>query len=682
MRTLLIIILSNLFIYSFCSSQTILQGTITDIDRPVIGAAVYIYQGQKEKNAVVSDFDGNYIFTAIDTGTYDLKVVSLGYAQHMTTGIKILENTTQKVDVTLSLSSALLDEVVITNYRVPLVDFDQSSSVRTVTAEAISRSPLKNDSALKATSAGLTPDSEQNISIRGTRSNATNYYVDGIRVTEKKFRGRKKRFKRFVEETHPEQNNYSQIVENSFMNAVTNPLSTLSIDVDRASYSNVRRLIRQGSLPPANAVRVEEMINYFDYDFEKDVQIKDRPFQTNTSLTECPWNSNHKMLHVVLQGDKIEREEVPSSNLTFLIDVSGSMDNPDKLPLLKSAFKLLINQLREEDRIALVVYAGAAGLVLPSTTGENKVAILEAIDNLSSGGSTAGGAGIQLAYQVAKENFIPRGNNRVILATDGDFNVGTSDDDQLIELIKTYRNDDVFLSILGFGTGNYQDGKMQKIADAGNGNHSYIDDLQEAKKVFQDEFTGTLFTIAKDVKIQIEFNPNLVESYRMVGYENRVLNVEDFNDDSKDAGEMGAGHQVTIIYEIISPDSKSSFTKKIDPLKYQANEVIQAVNSTELATIKYRYKEPTAARSIKSVEIIRNDVVAFSESSAAAQWSASVAEFGMLLRKSPFLQDTNYRVLIERMEMLLEGENDLYKNECLELVKLAQQLSIKHVAAK
>ena len=336
---------------------------------------------------------------------------------------------------------------------------------------------------------------------------------------------------------------YSKIDENPFLSAKANPLSTFSIDVDVASYANVRRFINENRLPYPDAVRIEEMINYFDYDYINPTE--DHPFSINTEVGECPWNNDHYLVHVGLQGEKMANEDLPPSNLVFLLDVSGSMNAPNKLPLLKSAFKLLVSQLDKNDRIAIAVYAGAAGLVLPSTPASHQEIIIDALNSLEAGGSTAGGAGIKLAYKIAQDNFIQGGNNRVILATDGDFNVGASSEGELVRMIEEKRENGVFLSVLGFGTGNYKDSKMEQIADKGNGNYAYIDNILEAKKVLVNEMGGTLYTIAKDVKIQVEFNPAIIKGYRLIGYENRIMAAEDFNDDTKDAGELGAGHTVT-----------------------------------------------------------------------------------------------------------------------------------------
>jgi len=386
----------------------------------------------------------------------------------------------------------------------------------------------------------------------------------------------------------PNDESYEKANENGFQGVAKNPLSTFSIDVDKAAYSNVRRFINSGQKPPADAVRVEEMINYFDYDYPQPVDR--HPFAIFTEVSDCPWQTGHKLVHIGVQGKKIETDDLPSSNLVFLIDVSGSMESPNKLPLLKAAFKLLVNNLRENDRVAIVTYASSTRIALESTPGSDKEEIINAIDNLQAGGSTSGGAGIKLAYQEASENFIEKGNNRIILATDGDFNVGASSDADMDALITKERESGIFLSCLGFGMGNYKDSKLQILADKGNGNHAYIDNMQEANKTLVSEFGGTLFTIAKDVKIQIEFNPSKVQAYRLVGYENRMLKDEDFKDDKKDAGELGSGHTVTVLYEIIPSGVQSEFLKNIPDLKYQKTNINEASSAlNEVATIKMRY---------------------------------------------------------------------------------------------
>jgi len=376
---------------------------------------------------------------------------------------------------------------------------------------------------------------------------------------------------------------YDQIVENKFLTANQNPLSTFSIDVDQAAYSNVRRFLQSGTMPPKGAVRIEEMINYFDYDYAS--PQNDDPMAIFTEIAACPWNERHRLVHIGLKGKEVATDNLPPANLVFLVDVSGSMEEANKLPLVQASMKLLADQLREKDKVSIVVYAGAAGLVLPPTSGQNKTAIKEAIDNLHAGGSTAGAEGISLAYKLAKENFMKTGNNRIILATDGDFNVGISSDDELVTMIEAERKTGVFLTVLGFGMGNYKDNKMQQLADKGNGNHAYIDNLNEAKKVLVKEFGSTLFTIANDVKLQVEFNPSKVQSYRLIGYENRMLQKEDFNDDKKDAGELGAGHTVTALYEIIPAGIKDSFSSTVDDLKYQIAGKTTGAFSNELMNI-------------------------------------------------------------------------------------------------
>lgn len=467
---------------------------------------------------------------------------------------------------------------------------------------------------------------------------------------------------------------YSTIHENEFLKATKNPLSTFSIDVDVASYANLRRFLNNGQKPPIDAVRIEEMINYFNYEY---AQPKgEDPFSINTEIASCPWNEDHKLVHIGLQGKKIPTENLPTSNLVFLIDVSGSMQSVNKLPLLKSAFKMLVEEMRDEDRVAMVVYAGAAGLVLPSTAGSNKEKIMDALDRLTAGGSTAGGAGIKLAYEVALENFKEEGNNRIILATDGDFNVGASSNSEMERLIEKKREQGIFLTVVGFGMGNYKDDKMEIIADKGNGNYAYIDNLQEAKKVFVNEFGGTLFTIAKDVKFQIEFNPAKVQAYRLIGYENRKLKDEDFNDDKKDAGELGSGHTVTALYEIIPVGVTSDFTKSVDPLKYQKNEADEiAYDSGELMTLKLRYKKPDGAKSKLITTNVLDKNKDWENTSDNFRWSAAVVEFGMLLRESKFSQDTDISSILELAKGARGEDQEGYRSEFIRLVESSRFLA-------
>ena len=461
---------------------------------------------------------------------------------------------------------------------------------------------------------------------------------------------------------------YDHIVDNTFLAAMKNPLSTFSIDVDEASYSNVRRYIESGSMPPAGAVRIEEMINYFDYEYPQPTD--EHPFKVITEVAACPWNTQHQLVHIGMQGKVIPMENLPASNMVFLIDVSGSMNDPNKLPLVKASLKMLVEKLRPIDKVAIVVYAGSAGLVLPSTSGNEKAAIRQAIDNLEAGGSTAGGEGILLAYKTAHQGFIKGGNNRIVLATDGDFNVGPSSDDDLVNIVEKERAGGVFLSVLGYGMGNYKDNKMQQLADKGNGNHSYIDNINEARKVLVSEFGSTLFTIAKDVKLQVEFNPAKVAAYRLIGYENRVMANEDFNDDKKDAGELGSGHTVTALYEIIPVGVKSDFIKSVDPLKYQSNPP-SVVNSDELMTIKLRYKKPDSDNSQLLSQTVAGSSNSFSNSSNNFRFSAAVASFGMLLRNSEYKQQSSYDQVLQLARSAKGEDANGYRAEFIRLVQSA-----------
>ncbi|MBK7479285.1 MAG: von Willebrand factor type A domain-containing protein [Bacteroidales bacterium] len=468
---------------------------------------------------------------------------------------------------------------------------------------------------------------------------------------------------------------YASTTENGFRSVISNPLSTFSIDVDNASWSNIRRFINNGSLPPPEAVRIEEMINYFRYDYPEPEGF--HPFSLTSELSVCPWNRKHHLLLVGLKGRSIDKSSLPPSNIVFLIDVSGSMNSPDKLPLLKSAFGLLVNELRPRDRVAMVVYAGAAGLVLESTPGNRKDEIMNAISNIEAGGSTAGGAGLRLAYEVASKNFIKGGNNRIILATDGDFNVGESSNGGMERLVADNRDRGIFMTVLGFGKGNLKDDKMEIIADKGNGNYSYIDNLQEARRVLVKEFGGTLFTIAKDVKFQIEFNPAKVQSYRLIGYENRLLNEEDFNDDRKDAGEMGSGHNVTALYELV-PAGTEDETPAVDPLKYQANPVIKPgkIPSDEFLAIKIRYKKPEGSSSVLLENVVRDYVRNIDSASDNLRFAAAVAEFGMILGDSEYKGNSSVDEAVRLAKSARGDDSEGYRAEFIRLMEAARDLGV------
>ena len=441
---------------------------------------------------------------------------------------------------------------------------------------------------------------------------------------------------------------YDHIAENEFVAVADDPRSTFSIDVDTASYSNMRRFLDDGTMPPADSVRIEELINYFSYDYRS--PAGGDPFSMTAEVGTCPWNETHRLVHVGLQGKIIDQSEVPARNLVFLFDVSGSMNSADKLPLLKRAFSLLTDNLRPQDKVSIVVYAGASGVVLPPTAGTDKGEILAALDRLEAGGSTNGGAGIHSAYAMAQKGFVQGGINRVILATDGDFNVGTTSEGDLVRLIEDKRKSGVFLSVLGFGSGNLKDSTMEKLADKGNGNYAYIDSIAEARKVLVEEAGATLVTIAKDVKIQVEFNPAEVASFRLVGYENRKLAHSDFNDDTKDAGEIGAGHSVTALYEVVPVGAPGA--PKVDALKYQGRSTLSAAaDSGELMTVKIRYKEPQGSTSRLLSFPIDDADRSLADTSRDFRFSAAVAGFGMLLRGSAHKGDatwTNIRALAEQ----------------------------------
>lgn len=466
---------------------------------------------------------------------------------------------------------------------------------------------------------------------------------------------------------------YSHNAENRFKSPVKDPLSTFSIDVDAASYSNIRRFINQGEMPPKDAVRIEEMINYFNYNYPK--PTGNDPVRITTEVGICPWNKTHRLVQIGLKAREIENQNLPASNFVFLIDVSGSMFGPTRLELVKSSLRLLVNNLREKDRVAIVTYCGDARVALPSTPGNEKQKIKDALETLTAGGSTAGGAGIKEAYRIAQKNFIAQGNNRIILCTDGDFNVGASSETELENLIESKRKSGIFLTVLGYGMGNYKDSKMQILAQKGNGNHAYIDNIQEANKVLVNEFGSTMYAVAKDVKLQVEFNPAKVQSYRLVGYETRILNNEDFNDDTKDAGEMGAGHTITALYEIIPTGISGNIPGSIDPLKYQTETNInaQTSNSSELLTVKLRYKTPEEEKSKKiekSVTDTDKDNV-----SPDFRFASAVAMFAQLLKDSDFKGEATYDKVIETANKGLSFDPEGYRAEFVRLVQSAKGLN-------
>jgi Ca-activated chloride channel family protein len=471
---------------------------------------------------------------------------------------------------------------------------------------------------------------------------------------------------------------YERIDENPFRPVSVAPLSTFSVDVDRASYANVRRFLNQGTRPPKDAVRIEELVNYFPYG-DATPAAGDVPLRITTELAAAPWNARHDLLRIALRAREVDMRRAPAANLVFLVDVSGSMQGPGRLPLVKQSLALLVNELREEDHVAIVVYAGAAGLALPSTPGSDKQRILAALDRLEAGGSTAGGAGIRLAYDVARQSFVRGGNNRVILCTDGDFNVGASSDGALVDLIEQRRTEGAFLTILGFGMGNYKDAKMEKLADAGNGNYGYIDDLLEARKMLVKEMGGTLVTVAKDVKLQVEFNPSRVRAYRLLGYEDRLLRDEDFANDAKDAGEIGAGHTVTALYEIVRTDVTLDVPlPETGALRYQRPPAVSGSPSDELLHVAMRYKDPDGERS----KLVTHPVLARRGSpSESMRFASAVAGFGMLLRESKHAGSLTWPQVVELARGARGGDRDGYRADFIRLAELAGEIAKPLAAA-
>ncbi|MBI1249531.1 DUF3520 domain-containing protein [bacterium] len=465
---------------------------------------------------------------------------------------------------------------------------------------------------------------------------------------------------------------FEPIEDNNFITVADQPLSTFSIDVDTASYSKIRSYLNQfNQLPPRDAVRVEELVNYFTYDYAQPTD--EHPFAANVEVASCPWNSANRLVRVGIKGKEIDVNERPASNIVFLLDVSGSMNSPNKLPLLKKGMKMLVDQLTENDKVSIVVYAGAAGVVLDPTYGYEKAEILKALDRLQAGGSTNGGQGIKLAYKMATDNFIQGGTNRVILCTDGDFNVGETSTGGLVGLAAEQAKKNIYLSILGFGIGNHNDSMLEQLSNKANGNYAFIDNEKEAKKVLVEQMSGTLLTIAKDVKIQIEFNPKKVASYRLVGYENRLLAAQDFNDDKKDAGEIGAGHTVTAFYEVIPAGTKNeeaATEPKVDDLKYQTKpKTTKAANSDELMTLKLRYKQPEEDVSTLMTYPVIDEGHRFNQATGDFQFATAVAMFGLKLRGNKFQDEINYAEIEELVSSNLKGPGASYREEFLDLVR-------------
>lgn len=629
------------------------HGKITDENGKPVPAVSVTVKGTY--TTALSATDGTYQITAANDKE-TLVFTAVGFE---TKEVK-LEGKSE-VNVSLAHAGKNLEEVVVVGYGVQKRQ-SVTGSVGQI-RPPVAYSPQAPSTTLSGKVAGVT--------IAG--NNSRGMRVRGVPGTNGNYSDKKK--------IDFNTEDYDGIAETRFLKATDNPLSTFSIDVDAASYSNVRRMLNQGQLPPAGAVRIEEMINYFKYDYPQ--PTGEHPFSINTEISDAPWNKDHQLVLIGLQGKKIPVDNLPASNLVFLIDVSGSMHDENKLPLVKASMKMLVDQLREQDKVSIVVYAGAAGLVLQPTSGGDKTRIKDAIDNLQAGGSTAGGQGIRLAYKTANEFLVKGGNNRVILCTDGDFNVGESSDDAMERLIEEERKSGVFLTVLGYGMGNYKDNKMQKLADKGNGNHAYIDGITEAKKVLVSEFGGTLFTIAKDVKLQVEFNPAVVQGYRLIGYENRMLAKEDFNDDKKDAGELGSGHTVTALYEIIPVGVKSEFLTSADPLKYQKEKpkAAQVNAADEMFTVKFRYKAPDGNTSRLLEAVVKNNVQPLEKTSDNFRFAASVAEMGLLLRQSAFKGAATFDQVIRLAKGARGVDDEGYRGEFIRLAGSAKLMAKEQPAA-
>jgi Ca-activated chloride channel family protein len=618
--------------------------TLTIVETGSIAGHVRDPQGKPIKSAMVdvvgtsrstiTNDSGYYLFPNVPVGAYTVRARLIGHTLTQPITVRVTANATAIADLTLSPSPAALEAVVVTG---------------------LYGSKAANGVLVR----GATPAT--------SRADAL-YVVDGVARAYDTTESWRYRLPKDREQ-------YDEIVENQFIAVAADPLSTFSIDVDRASYSNMRRFILQdGQLPPRDAVRIEELVNYFPYDYAE--PDGDDPLAIHTEVAPAPWKPQHQLVRIGLQARRINIENLPPSNFVFLLDVSGSMMPENKLPLVKSAMRLLVNQLRANDRVAMVVYAGSAGLVLPSTPGDQKSKILDAIDRLEAGGSTAGGEGIRRAYDEAVANFIRGGNNRVILATDGDFNVGASSDAEMVRLIEEKRKTGVFLTVLGVGEGNLQAAKMEKLADKGNGNYAYLDNLGEAQKVLVHELGGTLYTVAKDVKIQVEWNPARVRAYRLIGYENRLLRNEDFADDKKDAGEVGSGHSVTALYEVVPVGVNTDVTIRMpDSLRYQRRSV-QSTSAAgpELLFVKVRYKRPDGDES----RLLSQPVLAEAgpKPSVDFQFQAAVAEFGLLLRNSDFRGKADLGHVILAAREARGKDPDGYRAEFVRLAETVRGIGL------
>jgi len=608
--------------------------------------------------AAITNDVGNYTFASLPPGEYELKVSAQGFKTYSRGKLTVSASQILHLDIPLQVGSNT--ETVTVTAESTLLKTESGELHHDVQTPGY-RDPLALTQLSPRIQNGQSVDAIQSVAVQ-TSNYAAEYGLTGGAIRAYGIR---------QPNSYPNTAQYDYLIENEFAATKSDPVSTFSVDVDTASYSNVRRFLTEGHLPPAGAVRIEELINYFTYDYP--LPEAGKPVSLTTHLTSDPWNSGKQLLFVGLRTQPLSEEELPPSNLTFLIDVSGSMMPPERLPLIRQGLKMLVRQLRPQDRVALVVYAGNAGLVLPPTSGSQQAVILNAIEHLEAGGSTNGAAGIQLAYQVARNAYMHHGNNRVILATDGDFNVGVSSDDELVRMIEKERDTGIFLSVLGVGTDNLKDSRMEKLADHGNGNYAYLDSLSEARRVLVQQMGATLVTVAKDVKLQIEFNPTHVQSWRLIGYENRVLRREEFNDDKKDAGDLGAGHQVTAIYEIVPAGSQSD---NVDRLRYQDEHAnTRQSRSAELAWVKLRHKDPHSDTSELLEWPVNTTELPLRAAPPDVRFASAVAEYGMLLRQSKFSGNASFDHVLSTASGALGADLAGYRSEFLDLARQARDLS-------
>lgn len=629
-----IIVLAVRAVSSHAAGLGTIEGTIQSQGGAAISGAHVAVTGKGINRMTTTDPGGHFSIGGLPDGTY--KVIA-AHAGFVTTTTKVTIKSAQTMSIRLSLVAAKAANKPTLDTKKS--DVDEAAEEREMPMPRPSRKPAPPPMAMGRVAPSSPAPIAQPLAIEQDPSMNTEAY--------------------------------SRIDDNPFLRTSERPLSTFSSDVDTASYSNLRRFLRDGHLPPKDAVRIEEMINYFHYNYP--APPKGQPFSITTEVGPSPFHAKYQLVRIGLQAPAINDDKVPARNLVFLLDVSGSMMSPDKLPLVKRAMNLLVENLRDNDRVAIVVYAGSEGLALPSTSGKNKDAIRTAIANLEAGGSTNGAAGIKLAYSLAQQHFVKGGINRVILATDGDFNVGITSEGDLTRLIEQQREHGVFLSVLGFGTGNLKDATMEKLADRGNGNFAYIDTIEEARKVLVKEAGATLVTVAKDVKLQVEFNPAMVAGYRLIGYENRLMRDQDFNDDKKDAGDIGAGHSVTALYEIV-PAGLEVPGGKVDQLKYQTKGQPTNANANELMTVKVRYKAPDGKQSKLLAQPVKAEQRTLAQTSNDFRWAAAVAGFGMMLREAKDRGQLSWAAVTSLAEGARGADAEGYRRQMIEMVKRAARL--------